>query len=98
MRTRLAPRPATSLRLYPAATAPLHRQIYAGLREAILAGRLTAGMPLPSTRTYAADLAVARTTVVTAFEQLLAEGFLVSRAGAGTFVAPALPGDLAPPV
>ncbi|MCC6629762.1 MAG: PLP-dependent aminotransferase family protein [Chloroflexi bacterium] len=97
MRTRLESRPATSLTLDPTATTPLHRQIYAGLREAILTGRLAAGAPLPSSRTYAGDLAVSRTTVVTAFEQLLAEGFLISRTGAGTFVAPALPGDLMRP-
>ncbi|HEV7733455.1 MAG TPA: PLP-dependent aminotransferase family protein, partial [Candidatus Binatia bacterium] len=69
----------------------LHHQLYASLREAILAGRLVPGVRLPSTRTLAADLVVARNTVVTAFEQLIAEGYLTSRVGDGTRVAAVLP-------
>ena len=52
---------------------PLHRQLYDRLRSGILAGQLSAGARLPSTRTLAAELGVSRTTVVTAFENLLAE-------------------------
>jgi GntR family transcriptional regulator/MocR family aminotransferase len=61
-----------------------------GLREAIRAGRLPAGTPLPSTRTLAADLALARGTVVEAYAQLTAEGWIASRAGSGTVVAGAV--------
>ncbi len=66
---------------------PLHRQLYTGYREAILDGRLGPGHRLPSTRSLAAELAISRMPVVLAFEQLLAEGFIESRVGAGSFVA-----------
>ena len=58
--------------------ASLYRQIYDGLRSAILDGRLESGVRLPSTRAAAAELGVARNTMVAVFEQLAAEG---ARAG-----------------
>ena len=70
---------------------PLHRQLYRSLREAILAGRLAAGARLPSTRSLARELGLARNTVLLACEQLVAEGYATPRARAGTFVADALP-------
>jgi GntR family transcriptional regulator/MocR family aminotransferase len=70
---------------------PLHRQLYDGYREAILDGRLRPGQRLPSTRTLARELQVSRIPVVTAFEQLVAEGYVESRVGAGSFVSAALP-------
>ena len=73
---------------------PLHRQLYGALREAILAGRLRPGTRLPATRTLARDVGAARNTVVTAFEQLVAEGYLESRVGDGTRVAAVLPETL----
>ena len=78
------------LALDRAAAKPLYRQLYEGFREAILAGRLGAGQRLPSTRGLADELQVSRLPVLTAFEQLLAEGYFESRAGAGTFVARSL--------
>jgi GntR family transcriptional regulator/MocR family aminotransferase len=57
------------------------------LRSAIRDGRLAAGSRLPSTRALAADLGVARGTVVEAYGQLRAEGYLGARRGAGTWVA-----------
>jgi GntR family transcriptional regulator / MocR family aminotransferase len=66
---------------------PLHRQLYDGYRAAILDGRLRAGQRLPSTRTLASELRVSRMPVVLAFEQLVAEGYIESRVGAGSFVA-----------
>ena len=74
--------------------APIYRQLYDGVRRAILSGLLPAGTRLPSTRTLAAGLGISRTTVVTAFEQLLAEGYLEGKVGSGTFVAKYLPDDL----
>jgi len=71
---------------------PLHRQLYDGYRDAILDGRLRPGQRLPSTRSLADELGVSRIPVVTAFEQLGAEGYIESRVGAGSFVSPALPG------
>ena len=73
---------------------PLHRQLYDKLRSGILAGQLSAGARLPSTRTLAAELGVSRTTVVTAFENLLAEGYLEGRVGSGTYVACSLPEEV----
>ncbi|HUY79391.1 MAG TPA: PLP-dependent aminotransferase family protein [Ktedonobacterales bacterium] len=71
-----------------AAPEGLTRQVYARLREAILAGRLRAGDRLPPTRTLAGELGVARLTVATAYDWLRAEGYVYGRVGAGTFVAP----------
>ena len=73
---------------------PLHRQVYHDVREAILARRFTSGMRLPSSRELAAELGVSRNTIVSAFEQLLAEGYVEARTGAGTHVAFALPAEL----
>jgi GntR family transcriptional regulator/MocR family aminotransferase len=62
-------------------------QLTIALREAISTRRLTAGTRLPSTRDLAADLGVSRGLVVGAYEQLIAEGRLVTRRGSGTTVA-----------
>jgi GntR family transcriptional regulator/MocR family aminotransferase len=64
----------------------LRAQIEDELRLAIRDGRLTPGTSLPSTRALAADLGVTRGVVVNAYDQLIAEGYLVSRAGSGTVV------------
>jgi len=71
---------------------PLHAQLARGLRAAILGGRLRPGTRLPATRVLAAELGVARSTVTGAYEQLLAEGYLEARAGAGTRVASGIGG------
>lgn len=73
---------------------PIHRQIYDGLRRAILDGALRPGQRIPSTRMLAAELGVSRLPVLTAYEQLLHECYLEGRAGSGTFVSAALPDDL----
>src|SRR5262249_35111056 len=67
----------------------LAAQLAGRLRQAVRDGRLTPGTRLPSTRDLAQDLGVSRGVVVTAYEQLVAEGFVVSRQGDGTRVAPA---------
>jgi GntR family transcriptional regulator/MocR family aminotransferase len=69
---------------------PLSRQIYLGFRQAILRRVMGNGERLPSTRELAEQLHVSRTVVVLAYEQLLAEGFVVGRAGSGTYVAQVL--------
>lgn len=68
-------------------SAPLHLQIYRRIRGSVLAGTLSPGSRLPSTRTLATDLGVSRTTAEEAFAQLEAEGYLVRRVGDGTYVA-----------
>lgn len=73
---------------------PLYRQIYEAIRKEILSGDFKPKMKLPSTRTMAENLAVSRITVSNAYEQLLAEGYLEGKTGAGTFVASRLPEDL----
>jgi GntR family transcriptional regulator/MocR family aminotransferase len=73
---------------------PIHRQISEGLRRAILDGRLRPGRRVPSTRTLAGELGVSRFPVLSAYDQLLHEGYLVGRTGSGTFVSGALPDDL----
>ncbi|MFB9184497.1 PLP-dependent aminotransferase family protein [Dactylosporangium sucinum] len=62
-------------------------QLVGALRDAITRGRLAPGTRLPSTRDLAADLGVSRGLVVGAYEQLTAEGRLVTRRGSGTVVA-----------
>lgn len=73
---------------------PLHRQLYDGLREAILGSRLRPGGRLPSTRQLATELEVSRNTVLEAFTQLMAEGYLETKTGAGTYVSRTLPDEL----
>jgi GntR family transcriptional regulator/MocR family aminotransferase len=60
--------------------------IYRALLDAIRSGRLGSGDRLPPTRELATDLGVSRNTVATAYERLVAEGYLEARVGAGTFV------------
>ena len=69
----------------------LTTRLYRELREAIRDGRLRPGDRLPPTRELAGRLELARGTVATAYERLVAEGFLVARVGAGTYVADDVP-------
>jgi GntR family transcriptional regulator/MocR family aminotransferase len=73
-----------------AAAAPLFRQLYGRLKDAILAGALPPGARLPSTRVLCRLLAVSRQTVLAAYDQLLAEGYLGGTVGRGTFVSASL--------
>ncbi len=72
---------------------PLFRQLYDGLRGTILSGSLKAGTRLPASRTLSSELGVSRNTVMTAYEQLLAEGYLEGKVGSGTYVTRTLPED-----
>jgi GntR family transcriptional regulator/MocR family aminotransferase len=71
----------------------LHRQIESTLRAAIAAGTLRPGAALPGSRALAQELRVARITVATAYDQLVAEGYLDAHARRGTRVATDLPED-----
>src|SRR5262245_31589438 len=71
---------------------PLYRQVYSGLRQAILTGTFAAGQRMPSSRDLAEQLGISRTVVVLAYDQLLAEGFVTGRTGSGTYVADGLTG------
>ncbi|MEU7895042.1 PLP-dependent aminotransferase family protein [Nonomuraea sp. NPDC049152] len=63
------------------------RALERALRDAIRAGRIHGGTTLPSSRDLSGQLGLARGTVTTAYDQLVAEGYLVARRGAGTWVA-----------
>jgi len=76
------------------AARPLHRQIYDAYRSAIAGRNLGAGQQVPSTRTLASELGISRIPVLSAYSQLLAEGYLESRSGAGTFVSRSMPDQL----
>lgn len=73
---------------------PLYRQLYRSIRGAVLAGRVTGGTRLPATRLLAEELSLSRTTVMLAFDQLRAEGYIEGRRRAGTFVRRSLPEEL----
>ncbi|MEO8011193.1 MAG: PLP-dependent aminotransferase family protein, partial [Dokdonella sp.] len=66
---------------------PRYAQLIRALKAAILDARLLAGARLPATRTLARELGMSRNTVLAAYEQLQAEGFLLARVGSGSFVA-----------
>jgi GntR family transcriptional regulator/MocR family aminotransferase len=82
------------LRLDERSKRPMYRQVYDAIRGAVLSGQLSAGTRLPPQRDLARDLGVSRNTVMMAFEQLIAEGYLEGHVGAGTFVTQTLPDDL----
>ena len=66
---------------------PLYEYLYQCLKEDIQRGRLLAGTKLPSKREMARDNGVSVRTVMNAYDQLLVEGYLVSREKSGYFVA-----------
>jgi GntR family transcriptional regulator/MocR family aminotransferase len=67
------------------------RNLYGQLKAAILDGRLTAGAKLPPTRKSDAYFGISRNTAIEVYERLLNEGYVVTRHGAGTYVADRLP-------
>lgn len=69
----------------------LQKQVYIQLRELILAGDMEPGTRLPPSRKLADRLHVSRKTIVSAYDQLIAEGYLTSQTGAGTYVSPNIP-------
>jgi GntR family transcriptional regulator/MocR family aminotransferase len=82
------------IRLDPSRKTALQRQLYESLRVAILERRIVRNTKLPSSRDLAEELGVSRNTVIAAFAQLTAEGYLEGRVGAGTYVSQKLPEEL----
>src|SRR5215470_9185081 len=76
------------------ASRSLQGQIYDAYRGAIVAGSLRPRQRIPSTRVLASEIGVSRFPVLNAYAQLLAEGYLESRVGAGTVVSGSLPEQL----
>lgn len=75
-----------SLSLDRDSATPIFEQIAAGLRSRIMSGDIAANTQLPPTRSFAEQLGVSRSTVVTAYDQLVAEGYIQGRRGAGFLV------------
>ncbi|RTF32940.1 GntR family transcriptional regulator, partial [Serratia marcescens] len=69
----------------------LHKRLYNAIRTSILDGSLPPSSRLPASRDLAQELSLSRNTVLTVYEQLLAEGYVSARAGSGTFVADTVP-------
>lgn len=79
------------LNLDRSADEPLYNQLYHAFRTAILDHQFESGLRLPSSRDLAEMLDVSRHTILNALDQLIAEGYLMTRPGAGTYVTEALP-------
>lgn len=78
--------PLMGLSLEPGVARPLFAQIYEALRQRIITGQLATGYRLPASRNFAQELGVSRATVVAAYDQLIAEGFVEGLRGSGVFV------------
>lgn len=80
-----------SLQLDPLARTPMFRQLYEAIKQSILTGKISPGMQLPPTRELARHFRISRQTVLNAYSQLMAEGYLSGTVGKGTFVSADLP-------
>ena len=78
-------------RLDRTAGEPVYRQVLGLMQQAILTGQLLPGAKLPSSRMLASDLGIARNTVLHVYDQLTAEGYVLSTTGSGTYVADTRP-------
>jgi len=74
---------------------PVYRQLLRLMQQAILTGRLAPCTKLPSSRTLANDLGIARNTVLHVYDQLSAEGYVISTTGSGTYIADTRPDSAA---
>jgi GntR family transcriptional regulator / MocR family aminotransferase len=82
--------------LFARSALPLQEQLYQRIRIAIAKRQLVSGERLPSVRTLASELGVARGTVDATYARLAGEGYLLSRGPAGTIVSPELHIDVLP--
>jgi GntR family transcriptional regulator/MocR family aminotransferase len=76
---------------------PLYRQLYDWFRAAVIEGKMRPGQRLPSSRSMAIELGISRISVVTAYDQLLSEGYLETFVGSGTCVARTIPEEALAP-
>lgn len=73
---------------------PLYKQVYSAIKEAILSGEMPAGTLLPATRELVQVLHISRTTILNAYAELTAEGYVTGRVGSGTYVNGHIPGQM----
>lgn len=78
--------PLDLVSLQPNGATPLYRQLCEQMRDLVLDGKIPAGSRLPSIRAFAGQLTISRNTVISALDQLAAEGLLESRRGSGVYV------------
>jgi GntR family transcriptional regulator/MocR family aminotransferase len=83
----------STLEINRSSSAPIYRQIEDFLRQMILDGALLPSQKLPSTRELALELGVSRITIKSVYEQLISEGYVQGKTGAGTFVSEGLEGE-----
>ena len=83
----------STLEINRSSSAPIYRQIEDFLRQIILDGALLPSQKLPSTRELALELGVSRITIKSVYEQLISEGYVQGKTGAGTFVSEGLDGE-----
>ena len=76
------------LTINPNDKTPIYRQLYEQIASDVLSGALAPGTPLPPIRTVSKELGVSMITVRSAWEMLERDGYLLTRAGSGCFVAP----------
>lgn len=74
-------------------TGTLNKRVYQALQQAIFDGSIAPGSRLPASRDLAKELDISRNTVLAAYDQLQAEGYIETRSGSGTFVTSDLPND-----
>lgn len=77
-----------NLSVNPNDKTPIYRQLYDQIASDVLSGALSPGTPLPPIRTVSKELGVSMITVRSAWEMLERDGYLLTRAGSGCFVAP----------
>ena len=77
------------------AKVPLHKQLIIHLKNHVLSGDIKKGEKIPSSRALAIDLKVSRIVTLAAYEQLIAEGYLISKSGSGTFISNNIPDTIA---
>lgn len=94
MRQRATVIPISVFTLDPTSSSAVYKQVYESLRTAILTGQIAPGTRLPSSRTLARELKLARATVLAAYDLLLAEGYIEGQIGSGTYVAQVIPDSL----
>lgn len=99
MRTRLARSniPFVAFSFDRTSLLPLHRQLYEHVRNAVLSVALIAGTKVPSSRSLAGDLKCSRNTVLRAYDQLFAEGYLEGKERSGIYVVRVLPEEYSKP-